>query len=53
MEEIIIDNITTQSFFRYTKTTETDVQYNKILVELLQTDEEEGKASLSSLIELT
>lgn len=36
MEEIIIANITTQSFFRYTKTTETDVQYNKILVELLQ-----------------
>ena len=32
MEEIIIANITTQSFFRYTKTTETDIEYNKILV---------------------
>jgi hypothetical protein len=41
MEEIIIVNITTKSFFRYTKTTETDIEYNNILVELLQPDEED------------
>ena len=41
MEEIIIVNITTQSFFCYTKTTETDIEYNNILVELLQPDEED------------
>ena len=35
MAQILILNLTCETFFRYTKTTEDDIGYNAILVELI------------------